>query len=113
MAATGKDAPRTWKPWTTTAAPTAVAPDPSSAMVARGSLPTSASSGATIAAAPHAYRRPFTVWELEATAIGISRYSTTIATTDHTACVTADAAGGAVTAVRVTQDCSGHTASRP
>src|SRR5258708_6419747 len=111
--ATAKVAPCTWKRGTTTAAPTAVAPDPSSAMMRRGSLPTSASSGATIAAAPHAYRRPFTVCELEATVIGISRYSTTIATTDHTACVTADAAGGAVTALRVAPDCSGPTASRP
>jgi hypothetical protein len=66
-------APCTWKPWTTTAAPIAVAPEPSRATIRRGSFPTSASTGAAIAAAPHAYSRPFTVCVLEATTIGISR----------------------------------------
>src|SRR5487761_1121024 len=82
-------------------------------MMRRGSLPTSARSGAAIAAAPHPYRRPLTVCALEATAMGINRYRTTIASTDHTDCATADAAGGAVTAVRVTHECSGHSARRP
>src|SRR6266851_6423979 len=97
-------APDTWKPWITTAAPMAVAPEPSSATIRRGSLPTSASSGAATAAAPVAYNKPLTVCVLEATTMGMRRYSTTIASTDHTACATADAAGGAVTAVLVTHD---------
>ena len=36
-----------------------------------------------------------------------------MASTDHTACVTADAAGGEVMAVRVTHELSGHNARRP
>src|SRR5450759_295188 len=66
-----------------------------------------------MAATPHAYRQAFTVCWLDAAKIGIRRYSTTMASTDHTAWATADAAGGAVTAVRVTHEWSGHNARRP
>ena len=36
-----------------------------------------------------------------------------MATTDHTDCTIALAAGGAVVPVRVTHECSGHSARRP
>ena len=50
---------------------------------------------------------------MDAPAIGIKRYRTTIATTDHVACVIADAAAGEAVAVRVTHDWTGHSASLP
>src|ERR1700704_1746399 len=95
------------------AAPTAATPHPTRANDRRGSLPASASRGAAIAAAAHAYTMPLTVCVLDAMTIGIKRYRTTIASTDQTACAMAEAAGGAVTAVFVTHECSGHKARRP
>src|SRR5713101_8229628 len=94
----------------TRAAPTAATPDPASAITRRGSLPTRARRGAAIAATPHAYTRSRSVAVVVAATIGMSRYRTTMATTDHTDCAIALAAGAAVDAVRVNQGCSGHRA---
>src|ERR1700730_8643208 len=97
----------------TTAAATAATAEPSRAMMRLGSLPSSASRAAAKAATSQAYRQPCNVCELAATNTGITRYRTTIPSTDQTACTMADAAGGAGTALCVTQDCSGHSARRP
>ena len=45
--------------------------------------------------------------------IGINRYSNTTASTDHTDCTIATAAGGAVVDVCVIQELNGHSARRP
>src|SRR3982074_2075142 len=66
-----------------------------------------------MAATSHAYRTPCTVCELDATKTGITRYRTTMASTDQTACTMADAAGGAVTALGVPHACNAHNASLP
>src|SRR5579864_1860754 len=95
------------------AAPAAATADPRSVMTRRGSLPASASSAATAAYHAHAYMANLRVCALEAKKIGITRYSTTTARTDHADCAIADAAGGAVVAVCVSHDCSGHSASLP
>ena len=50
---------------------------------------------------------------LELTKIGSSRYITVTPTTGHTAAAMAEAAGGAVVAVPVSHECTGHSAMRP
>src|SRR3979490_861110 len=97
----------------TTAAPTAATPEPKKAMARRGSFATSAIRGAMTAAAAHAYRRARSVCELVAAKSGVAGERTTIASTDQTAWVNAEAAGGASTAALVTHECSGQRASRP
>src|ERR1700730_2432104 len=91
----------------TTAAATAATAEPSRAMMRLVSLPSSASRAAATAATSQAYRQPCNVCELAATNTGITRYRTTIPSTDQTACTMADAAGGAGTALGVAQDCRG------
>ena len=101
------------KPLISTAHATAAAADPVSTRIRRGSLPTSASSDAATAETAAAATQICKSCGLEATKIGIRRNSTTIATTDQVACTIAIAAGGAVTAVWVSQEPSGQSASRP
>ena len=101
------------KPAITTAAPIATAADPAWAMTRRGSLPRKLSSGATTAATPHSARHACRVCGLDARKIGITRYNTTIATTDQAACTITQAAGGAEREVCVIQELKGHSARRP
>src|SRR5579859_5523352 len=102
-----------WNPWMVMAAPTADTPDPTSASTRRGSIPMSEVSGAAIAATAHAITRSRIVCAFDAATMGSSRYSTVIASTGHTAWAMAEAAGGAVVAVPVTHECTGHNARRP
>jgi len=101
------------KPEITTAAPIAATPEPARAMTRRGSLPNRPSTGATTAATAQTPRHAWRVCWLEATRIGITRYSSTIASTDQADCAIAEAAGGAVTVVCVIHAVNGHSASRP
>src|SRR5438132_12308766 len=103
----------TWNPSITTAAATATAPEPARAIARLGSFPSSPRTGAATAATRATDTNARRVCWFDATTIGIKRYSTTIATTDHADCASADAAAGAVTAVCVIQELSGHRASRP
>src|SRR2546429_2007145 len=102
-----------WKPWITIAVASAASPEAASAKTCLGSRPINEASGASTADTPHAITRSRIVCWFEAWKIGSSRYSTVVATTGHTACTMAEAAGGAVVAVDVTHECSGHSASRP
>src|SRR5207302_10917496 len=62
---------------------------------------------------PHAITNHRIVSALELAKIGSSRYITVTPMTGHTAAAMADAAGGAVVAVAVSHECSGHSAIRP
>src|SRR2546423_13239672 len=62
---------------------------------------------------PHAITSHRIVSALELAKIGSSRYITVTPMTGHTAAAMADAAGGAVVAVAVSQKGSGHSAMRP
>src|SRR5690242_14749377 len=96
-----------------TAAATPTAAEPICATDRRGSMPTRPRSAASDAETAHATTSTWRVRGLVAEKIGVSRYRTTIPTTDHTACTIAEAATGAVVAVCVIHELKGQSASLP
>src|SRR5438309_10677597 len=92
------------RPWITIATASAASPKAARAKTCFGSRPINDASGASTADTPHAITRSRIVCWFEAWKIGSSRYSTVIASTGHTACTMAEAAGGAVVAVDVVHE---------